>query len=138
MHKGEFIRNVQERVNLPSPEMTERAVQIVLSLLSHRLTIEERRDAAAQMPRDLQQVWNSDTWLVNFLQMSRQYQLKYRHKEELYSLIDNELDKLQIPVGAEPLTRAVFSVLKEQLAEGEVHDIANQLPDDIEHVWLSA
>jgi uncharacterized protein (DUF2267 family) len=138
MNKAEFANKVQEQANLPSREQAELGSQIVLSLLSHRLTTEESRDVVEQLPRDIAQLWTSDTWISNFLSISRQGQLKYRKKEELYSLIQNEIEKRQLPVGAEVLATAVFHTLKEQISEGEAKDIAAQLPEDIEQVWFAA
>ncbi len=138
MNRAEFSYQVQEQTGLPTPEMAEEGVLIVLSLLSHRLTQEEAKDVAAQLPQDLRRLWNSDTWISNFLSLSRQFQLKYRKKEELYALIQNEIDKRQLPVGSEVLTNAVFHTLKAQISEGEIKDIAAQLPNDIEQIWLAA
>lgn len=138
MNRQAFIKQVQQETHLPVPEMAEEGVHIVLSLLSHRLTPEESRHVSAQLTEDMKNIWNSDTWINNFLSISRQFQLKYRKKEELYALIQNEIEKQQIPVGAEQLACAVFHVLKQQISQGEVEDIAAQLPNDIEQVWLAA
>lgn len=138
MNKAEFVYRVQEMTQLPTPEITEEAVMVVLSLLSHRLTQEESRDVAAQLPKDLKNLWNSDTWITSFLSISQQKQLKYRKKEELYALIRNEIDKRQLPVGAEQLATAVFHTLKDQISDGEVLDIGAQLPEDLKLIWLAA
>lgn len=138
MHKPEFVKKVQELTQLPDEKTAEEGTHIVLSLLSHRLTPEESRDVEAQLTEDMKNVWNSDTWITNFLTLSRQWQLKYRHKEELFSLITNEIEKKRLPIGAEQLATAVFHVLKEQISPGETQDIADQLPMDIKDVWLAA
>jgi uncharacterized protein (DUF2267 family) len=138
MNKGQFVKRVQELTGLEDQRMAEEGTRIVLSLLSHRLTPEEKQDVADQLTQDMKNMWNSDTWIINFLSISRQYQLKYRKKEELYSLISNEIDKVCLPIGAEQLATSVFHVLKEQIAPGEIEDIADQLPDDIESLWLAA
>ena len=138
MNKDLFVKKVQELTDLPTREMAEEGMHIVLSLLSHRLTPEEAKDVESQLTTDMKNVWNSDTWITNFLSISRQTQLKYRKKEELYSLIDNELGKTHLPIGAELLAMSVFHVLKEQITEGEIQDIAAQLPEDIEQVWQVA
>ncbi len=138
MNKGEFIKQVQTLTQLPTKEATEDAVSIIFSLLSHRLTPQEAKDVADQLPQDMKNLWNSDTWITNFLTLSRQWQLKYRKKEELYSLIGNEITRRQLPLGAEELALAVFHVLKTQISVGESEDIAAQLPEDIEQVWFAA
>ncbi len=138
MNRDQFVNKVQQMIGLEDKQKADDGTRIVLSTLSHRLTPEEAKDVEAQLPQDLKNVWNSDTWMVNFLTLSRQYQLKYRRKEEMYSLIDNETHKLDVPVGAEQLATAVFHVLKETISDGEVSDIAAQLPQDIKEVWVAA
>ena len=138
MNKAAFIRKVQEETKLASSEQAEAGSRIVLSLLSHRLTPQEAHDVAEQLPGELEQLWNSDTWITQFLSLSHQGILKYRRKEELYSLIQNEIEKLHLPVGPEKLAVAVFHTLKEQISDGEAQDVAAQLPQDIKQVWLAA
>lgn len=138
MNKAAFANQVMEQANLPSREQAEQGSQIVLSLLSHRLTRQESRDVADQLSKELRQIWNSDTWINNYMSITGHEQLKFRHKEELYALIQNEIDKRQLPVGAEKLAIAVFHTLKEQISDGEIRDIAAQLPEEIEQVWMAA
>ncbi len=138
MNKGEFIDRVMEETGLPDYGTAEEGAHIVLSLLSHRLTPDESRNVAAQLETDLRRLWNSDTWISNYLSITGEKQLRFRKKEQFFSLIRNEIDKRQLPVGAEQLASAVFRVLKEQVSRGEISDIADQLPEDLEAVWLSA
>lgn len=139
MNKDEFVKQVQEQTGLPSKEAAEEGSQIVLSLLSHRLTPEEACNAGAQLESELRRMWNSDTWINNYLSISGQHQqLRFRKKEEMFSLIQNEIEKRDLPVGAQQLATSVFHVLKEQISEGEIEDIADQLPDDIEQFWNAA
>ena len=138
MNKVQFINEVQDLTHLSTRDQAEEGTMIVLSLLSHRLTPDESKDVASQLQSDLKKLWNSDTWFSNFLSISKHHQLKYRRKEELFAMIRNELDKKQLQIGAEQLAIAVFHMLKEQITEGEVKDIAAQLPDEIEEIWLAA
>lgn len=138
MSKSTFVKQVQELANLPTEAHAEDGAVIVLSLLSHRLTPEERQDAAAQLQEDVRKLWNSDTWFSNFISITKHQQLKYRKKEELFAMIRNEADKKQLDVGPEQLAKAVFHILKQQIAPGEVDDIAAQLPTDLKEFWLAA
>ena len=136
--KKAFIKQVQELANLPTEDHAEDGTMIVLSLLSHRLTPDEREDAASQLPEEIKKLWNSDTWFSSFMSISKHQQLKYRKKEELFAMIRNEAEKKQLDVGAEQLAIAVFHTLKQQISKGEVEDIAAQLPTDLKQVWLAA
>jgi uncharacterized protein (DUF2267 family) len=138
MNRAEFVKMIQEAGNLPDQQSAEDGALVVLSLLSHRLTPEESQDVKDQLSQDMKRLWSSDTWISNFLSLSGEQQLRYRKKEELYSLVQNEIEKRQLPIGAEQLTTTVFHALKEQISEGEIEDIAAQLPEDIEEIWLAA
>lgn len=138
MHKKQFIQNIQEQLSLPDAEITEEAARIVLSLFSHRLQPAEAKDVKAQLPPDLKKLWTSDTWITNYLALSGKHQLKYRHKAEFLSLVESELKKTQIHVGAEKLVKSVFNLLKEQITSGETQDVASQLPPEIKELWLAA
>ncbi len=138
MKKGEFLKKIQEQTNLPSADMAEEGAAIIFSLLSHRLTPDESRQASAQLSQDMKNLWNTNTWINSFLSISGQHQLRYRKKQELYSLIQNEIDKRQLPVGAEQLATAVLHTLKEQITEGEIEDISAQLPEEIRELWQVA
>jgi uncharacterized protein (DUF2267 family) len=135
MKKHEFINSVQESLQFPSPDMTEEAVRVVLSLFSHRLTPDEAGEVKDQLPEGMKTLWKSNTWFSSFARMSHQEQLRYSKKEQLYAMIQNELAKKHIATDVESLTRTVFHLLKTEISEGESRDIAAQLPGDIEALW---
>lgn len=138
MRKSEFIHRVQEMAGLPTLEMAEEATRIVLHLLSHRITKDEAEDAAAQLPEDMQLLWDSDNWFTYMMNLFRRKQLNYRKLDEFYAMIADRLQRNEIPTEADRLARVVFHVLKEQISPGEVEDIAAQLPEEIEQLWLAA
>lgn len=138
MRKAEFIRQVQEMTGLPTAEMAEEGTRIVLHLLSHRITKDESEDAAAQLPEDIQPLWDSDNWFTYMINLFRRKQLNYRKLDEFYEMIADRLRRNDIPMEAELLAVVVFHVLKEQISPGEVEDIAAQLPTEIEQLWLAA
>ena len=137
MNKDEFIKKVMQIANIENKEMAERGVQIVLSLLSYRLTENEQKDVEAQLPLDLKRVWNNRVWVVNFFRLSGK-RLKYRHKIELMSLVENEIKRENLPLHAEKLTKAVFHALKENISFGESEDIAHMLPKDVREFYKAA
>lgn len=137
MNKDEFIKKVMQFANIENKEIAERGVQIVLSLLSYRLTEGEQKDVEAQLPQDLKRIWNNRVWAVNFFRLSGK-RLKYRHKIELMSLVDNEIKREKLPLHAENLTKAVFHALKENISFGESEDIAHMLPKDVREFYKAA
>jgi len=137
MDKHAFIKRVMELANIEDEYAAERGVQIVLSILSYRLTEEEQSDVAAQLSSDLKRVWNNRVWITNFFRLSGK-RLKYRHLIELMSLVDNEIKREHLPLHAEATTKAVFHALKEQISEGESTDIALMLPHEIREFYKAA
>lgn len=137
MNKDLFIKNVMHYANIESKEIAERGVQIVLSLLSYRLTENEQKDVEAQLPIDLKRIWNNRVWAVNYFRLSGK-RLKYRHKIELMSLVDNEIKRENLPLHAETLTKAVFHALKENITFGESEDIEHMLPKDVREFYKAA
>lgn len=137
MNKDLFIKKVMEHAGIEDKHAAERGVQIVLSILSHRLTEEEQSDVEAQLPQDLKRIWNNRVWIANFFWMTGK-RLKYRHLIELMSLVDNEIKREQLPLRTESITKAVFHVLKELISEGQSQDVASSLPEEIREFYNAA
>lgn len=137
MNKDDFIKKVMQFADIENKEIAERGVQIVFSLLSYRLTEGEQKDVEAQLPHDLKRIWNNRVWAVNFFRLSGK-RLKYRHKMELMSLVDNEIKREKLPLHAEKLTKAVFHALKENISFGESEDIAHMLPKEVRDFYKAA
>lgn len=115
--------------DLPAVEDARLATKAVLQTLRDRLTPAEARQAMAQLPRELKQLW-----VAGELQDRRPLKL---HRREFYELI-RERAELPTMRKAELATDAVFAALKEQLSDGEADDIVAQLPRDLKFVWTQA
>ena len=137
MNNDEFIKRVMELSDIQDKHIAERGVQIVFSLLRHRLLPDESSNVADQLPHDLKRIWSNDVWATNFFALSGK-RLKYRHRIELMSLVENEILREKLPLHAENLTRAVFHTLKEQITPGESEDISAQLPEEIRDFFKAA
>ncbi len=137
MNKDLFIKKVMEFGNIHDKYAAEKGVQIVFSILSHRLTEKEAQDAASQLPKDLKKMWENGVWITSYFGMSNK-RLNYKHKAQLFSLIENEILREQLPLHAEDLTIAVFHVLKEQITAGEISDITAMLPDELKEFFKAA
>ena len=137
MNKDDFIKRVMELADIQDKNTAERGAQIVLSILSHRLTIDEASDVEDQLPHDLKRIWNNQVWITNLYRLSGR-RLKYRHRIELMSIVENEILRERLPLSAESLTKAVFHTLKEQITAGESEDILAQLPDEVREFFKAA
>jgi len=137
MNKDEFIKKVMEQAGIDDKKVAEKGIQIVFSLLSHRLLDDESSDVAAQLPEDLKRIWNNDVWITNFFKLSGK-RLKYRHRTELLSLVENEILRDRLPLHSEKITKAVIHTLKQQITTGESEDIIAQLPEEIKDFYKAA
>jgi uncharacterized protein (DUF2267 family) len=107
----------------------KRGTAAVLHALRDRLMPTEAAQAAAQLPRGLQEVWSvGDTRERKPIKM---------HRKEFYERVRREAG-LKSAREARFLTIGVFTALKEQLSPGEADDVMAQLPRDLKEVWEDA
>ena len=125
----EFYRTVIEETGQTSREATKRGVAAVLTALRDRLTPDEARQAAAQLPRELKAVW-----LTGERPVRRPVKM---HRREFYDRIKQDAG-LAFMREARFLAIAVFAALKAQLSPGEAEDIEAQLPKDLKELWQDA
>ena len=128
-----LARHLYSRVSIEADietlEDARRATAAVLHALRDRLTIDEAAQAAAQLPRELKQLWGST-------HRPLAGPVKLRRREFLARVRDDAgLGSLG---QAERVTDAVFASLKEQLSPGEAEDIVAQLPRDLKSQWARA
>jgi uncharacterized protein (DUF2267 family) len=127
MKYDEFIERVQERAHLSSPDEAQRATQAALETLAAYISPRERHDAASQLPKGIK------TYLQRpFLGPGKQLAPNLESKVSL----DDFFQRVSIleevpPETAREHARAVMSVLREALSEGEFEDIREQLPTEL-------
>ncbi|HEU5320933.1 MAG TPA: DUF2267 domain-containing protein, partial [Methylomirabilota bacterium] len=102
------------------------ATAAVLHALRDRLTREEAAQAAAQLPRELKALWRAGE--VPGRRPLRMHRREFMERVKLAGGLPS-LRK------AETAVDAVFAALKDQISEGELEDIAAQLPGDLKTVW---
>ena len=129
MKARQLYSRVSIEADIDSLADSKAATAAVLRALRDRLTPEEARDAAAQLPGELKRLWASGPIPVRC-------PLKLHRREFLERVrVDAGLKSLS---QAERATDAVFAGLKEQLSEGEADDILAQLPRDLKSQWVRA
>jgi uncharacterized protein (DUF2267 family) len=101
----------------------------VLHALRDRLTAEEADQVAAQLPRELKEIWSEGDAVER--------QPLKMHREEFFERVKREAG-LPSTRQARWSTLAVFAALKEQLSPGEAEDVLSQLPKDLKEVWAEA
>jgi uncharacterized protein (DUF2267 family) len=129
MKGKQLYSRVSVEADIDSLEDSRAATAAVLRALRDRLTPDEARDAAAQLPRELKRLWAERP-------RSSHRPIKLHRREFLERVrVDAGLTSV---AQAERVTDAVFAGLKEQLSEGEADDILAQLPRDLKTQWVRA
>lgn len=121
-----FIRDLCEQGGF-SEEEAVRSAAVVLTRLEQRLTGEEARDLNEQLPVKLVEI------LAEARRPNEGKPVQKFHREEFLEVIGKGLDKSREE--AESITRSVFATVRMHITEGEAHDVASQLPKDLQALW---
>ena len=129
MSTATFYRRVLDETGGTDRRLAERGTAAVLRALRDRLTPEEARQVAVQLPRALREIWDAGAdWGVRPVKL---------HRRELYERVkaDAALPSIR---DAGAMVRAVFAALKAQISPGESDDVSAQLPPDLRDLWVEA
>lgn len=120
MEFNEFVKTVQDQAQLDK-EGARKAVQATLQTLGERMTPQESRDLATQLPPELKR------WLQE--QGTTQ---KYDLNAFLQAIADREgcsFEEAQIHA------QAVFQTLCQAVTHGEMKDVMSQLPKEFQQAF---
>jgi uncharacterized protein (DUF2267 family) len=133
MRKHTFVREVASRLGCDD-RRANGIVFVVLQELRNRLTPEEVRDVAAQLPKALKRYWEEREGTTRAV--ARTHRAEFLGRVRRWAALADEAE-------AERAVMAVFGVLQRLLGsttgmEGEAWDIFSQLPKDLKRLWLEA
>lgn len=135
LQKGnEFIKEVAQELSLDNPRAL-RITTAVFHALRDRLSPDEAKDLVSQLPMILKAIW-CDEWNPAHTpdkSVKKKEHFLERVMKNPKIVRSRDLSSLE---DAEKAVAAVFKVLKRHLAQGEIEDIADQLPEDIRGFWL--
>jgi uncharacterized protein (DUF2267 family) len=121
-----FIKHLCERGGM-SPSVAEQAAVSVLCALEQRIFGEEAQDLEAQLPRKL-------TELLHRCERHESGPPPRKFgRAEMLAMVGEELSLM--PAAVEPVIRAVLDAIRDQISEGEVEQVMNQLPADLRDLW---
>jgi uncharacterized protein (DUF2267 family) len=103
------------------------ALRAVLHSLRDRLTINEAAQLGAQLPMLVRGIYY-EAWRPTGKPE------KVRSREEFLARVVAHFGKVP-PVAPEDAVRAVFNVLEDHVAPGEIRDVKQVLPQDIRMLW---
>jgi uncharacterized protein (DUF2267 family) len=126
MIRTEFLARVQERLGFADMREAETATRSVLAALADRLTPEEANDLASQLPHEF----------ADFLR-GRPAGVQKMDLDTFVNRVRRDLD-IETWQQAADVTRGVFSVTKQAVSEGEWEDVASQLPEELQEMFVKA
>lgn len=122
----EWLKALIEAGSYASETEALAVLRAVLHQLRDRLTPQEAVDLGAQLPLIVRGIYY-EGW-----RPSKTPQ-KVRSQDEFLEGVSAKL--APHPIGAEPATRDVFSLLAQAVDSGEIGDVINQLPKGIKELW---
>ncbi|MBO9542664.1 DUF2267 domain-containing protein [bacterium] len=134
MKKETFIHRIQELAGIQERKRAEEATEAVLGTLCGRITREEAKDLASQLPDGIDSLCQGN--LLKEL-VRRVEGPKRLERDAFVSAVADKIH-LEDKTEAARVTTAVFRTLKEQISQGEAEDVASQLPQKLKVMWLES
>ncbi len=123
MQYNEFINQLKDRANLENEEQAVRTARATLRTLAERITGDEAKDVASQLPEGLEEFMDAKSHGERF------------SLDEFYERVGKKAD---IDTNdAMTRSKALFSILNEAITKGEMNDVRDQLPKDYSELFSS-
>jgi uncharacterized protein (DUF2267 family) len=127
MKYEEFVERVQERAHLCSPDEAKRAIRATLETLAMYISPKERHDAASQLPKGIKRYLEQP-----FVGPGQQPAPSPQYNPSVEDFYKQVSIREGLPLEtAREHARAVMSVLRDALTEGEFEDIRAELPPEL-------
>jgi len=126
----EWLNDIKEELKWKDDERVYAATKVTLQTLRDRMIVDETFELAAQMPLLLKGIF-----FDGYDPSGKP--LTIRSREELFNEIQDRFDKAE-GLSGEVITRAVLKVLYRRVGEGEMDDIKDNMPADIQGLFIAA
>ena len=123
MKQDKFIKQVQNRAQINSPDDAELAIRATLETLAERLAGQEANNTAAQLPKGL----------AAYLQHDGAGKGDRLSLDEFFQRV-SQRENAELPQ-AKQHARVVIEVLSEAISPGEIKDIRVQLPPEFDPLF---
>lgn len=132
MQSDEFIKLVSVRAETHSRDETEHVIKAVFETLRDRIVHDTGDNVKAQLPHDLQRLWESG--FVDHVA----HKMSGPVRMDLSGFIGRVADRLNTDdfSRAEKATAAVFMTLRQAVTPGAQESIEKEFPEDIKEFWL--
>ena len=127
----QFINDVAEQIGVEDKHVAFIGMNAVLHSLRDRIPLEEAAQLGAQFP----------VMLAGFYYQGWKPAATPTKERSVAAFVDKvrgELSQGDYPVAIEELIKGVFAVLSKWVTEGEIVDVANMLPKDVQEFWPQA
>lgn len=108
------------------------AARAVLHALRDRLIVNEAAHLGAQLPMLIRGFYY-EGW-----HPAKTPRDDLHHKEEFVEAVRQNLRHAADRIDAEHATRSVFGLLQEKVTRGEIEDVKQELPKDLQELWPTA
>jgi uncharacterized protein (DUF2267 family) len=125
-----WLKDVMQTLGWQDKHKAYRATRATLHALRDRLTVEEVAQLGAQLPM-LMRGFYYEGWDPTGKPV------RERQKGEFLARIDRELVGDE-PCDAQAIATAVFTVLAERVADGEIEDVKSVIPGEVRELWPSS
>ena len=126
----EWLKDVEEALGTDDRQIAYHALRAVLHALRDRLIGEEACDLAAQLPTVLRGIY--------FEGWSPAHKPIKMSKAQFLDRVASQLGETVCELDSARCVSAVFGVLQDRIAMGEVLDICGCLPEEFEDLWRTA
>lgn len=124
----QFINDVSEEIKIDDKNITFIGIKAVLHALRDRIPLEEAAQLASHFPVLLAgfyyQGWKPAATPT-----------KERSVDAFLEKVRGNLQEGEYPIEIEALTRGVFAVLTRWVDDGEISDVVNMFPQDVQDLW---
>ncbi len=128
---NKWLSEIIDELGYGDKSVAYHAFRAVAHTVRDTLPVAESADLAAQLPLMLKGVF-FDGW------SGHRNEDTPRTVEAFYSDVLGRYDGPVQPADAEALTRAVLSVLRRHVSEGEIHDVLHAIPQRLVELWPEA
>lgn len=129
LHKtNQWVNQLADQLNWEDKHRVFQALRVTLQALRDRVPVSEATQLASQLPILLAGFYYED-W------QPTQTPSKERSKEAFLGRIQEYFQSVGVEADAEQVTRQVFRLLSERIAEGEIKDIVAILPQELRELW---
>jgi len=126
----EWIREVCGEMGPPDMQKGYLALRAVLRTLRDRLTVDEAANLGAQLPLLIRGIY------YDGYRPSRM-PVKISTRDQFLTAVKDCLGGAMPVVPSDEATAAVLTVLQKRITDGEITDIRNMMPQELQGLWPS-